>query len=99
MVNFLDGLPQAGAADALAAFSGPERLQLEADHNCVDYAEGVARSRLTPAFLDKAVQVPATGRSWSTTNKMLDTGAGIRSPDRFGPTPGQRGAQAGLDRV
>jgi uncharacterized protein (DUF1697 family) len=83
MVNFLDGLPLARAADALAAYSGPERLHLEADHLYVDYAEGGARSRLTPAFLDKAAQVPTTARNWNTTNKLLDTGAGNRSPDRF----------------
>src|ERR1700730_4775125 len=45
MVNFLDGLPQARAADALAAYSGPQRLHLEADHLYVDYAEGVSVQR------------------------------------------------------
>jgi uncharacterized protein (DUF1697 family) len=30
MVSFLDGLPQPGAADALAAHAGPERLHLDA---------------------------------------------------------------------
>jgi hypothetical protein len=72
MGNFLDGLPQARTADALAAYSGPEQLHLEADHLYVNSAEGVARSRLTPTFLDKGVQVPATGRNWNTTNKLLD---------------------------
>jgi uncharacterized protein (DUF1697 family) len=71
MVNFLDGLPPAGAAAALAAYDGPERLQLDGDHLYIDFAEGVGRSKLTPAFLDKALQVPATGRNWNTTNKLL----------------------------
>jgi uncharacterized protein (DUF1697 family) len=72
MVNFLDGLPPPAAAGALAAYDGPERLHLAGDHLYVDYAEGVARSKLTPAFLDKALRVPATSRNWNTTNKLLD---------------------------
>ena len=72
MVNFLGGRPQAGTADALGAFGGPERLHLDGDHLYVDYAKGVARSKLTPAFLDKALKVPATGRNWNTVNKLLD---------------------------
>jgi uncharacterized protein (DUF1697 family) len=71
MVNFLDGLPQPGAADALAAYDGPEQLKMDGDHLYIDYAEGVARSKLTAAFLDKALKVPATGRNWNTTNKLL----------------------------
>jgi uncharacterized protein (DUF1697 family) len=72
MVNFLDGRPHAGAADALAAYDGPERLHLSGNHLYIDYAEGVARSKLTPAFLDKALQVPATSRNWNTTTKLMD---------------------------
>jgi uncharacterized protein (DUF1697 family) len=71
MVNFLDGLPPPGAAAALADYDGPEQLRLDGDHLYVDYVEGVGRSKLTPAFLDKALQVPATGRNWNTTNKLL----------------------------
>jgi uncharacterized protein (DUF1697 family) len=71
MVNFLDGLPPPDAAAALAAYDGPERLRLDGDHLYIDYPEGVGRSKLTPAFLDKVLQVPATGRNWNTTNKLL----------------------------
>jgi uncharacterized protein (DUF1697 family) len=71
MIAFLDGLPHAGAAAALAAFEGPERMHLDGDHLYVDYAQGVARSRLTPAFLDKALKVAATARNWNTANTLL----------------------------
>jgi uncharacterized protein (DUF1697 family) len=71
MVNFLDGLPPAGVADALRAYRGPEQLRLDGAHLYIDYAQGVARSKLT-AFLDKTLQVPATGRNWSTTNRLLE---------------------------
>jgi uncharacterized protein (DUF1697 family) len=72
MVNFLDDHPPAGAAAALAAYDGLERLHLDRNHLYVDYREGVARSKLTPAFLDKALKVPATARNWNTTNKLLE---------------------------
>ncbi|SEE48786.1 Uncharacterized conserved protein, DUF1697 family [Rhizobiales bacterium GAS191] len=71
IVTFLDGLPQAGAAEALAAFDGPERLHLDGDHLYVDYRESIGKSKLTPAVLDKALKVPATGRNWNTTNTLL----------------------------
>lgn len=72
MVNFLDDHPPASAAAALAAYDGPERLHLDGDHLYIDYGESVARSKLTPAFLDKALKVPATARNWNTTNKLLE---------------------------
>ena len=72
MVSFLDGHPPAAAAGALAAYGGPERLHLAGDHVYIDYAEGVARSKLTPAFFAKALGVPATARNWNTTNKLLE---------------------------
>jgi uncharacterized protein (DUF1697 family) len=78
MIAFLDGLPYAGAAAALAAFEGPERMHLDGDHLYVDYAQGVARSRLTPAFLDKALKVAATSRNWNTANTLLKM---ARTPD------------------
>ncbi|HEY4405261.1 MAG TPA: DUF1697 domain-containing protein [Xanthobacteraceae bacterium] len=71
MVNFLDDLPPSGVADALYTYQGPERLKLDRDHLYIDYVQGVARSKLTP-FLDKTLKVPATGRNWSTTNRLLE---------------------------
>jgi uncharacterized protein (DUF1697 family) len=72
VVHFLDGLPQSGAAEQLAAFDGPERLHLVGKHLYIDYAAGIGKSKLTPSVLDKALQVAATGRNWNTTNKLLD---------------------------
>jgi uncharacterized protein (DUF1697 family) len=79
MITFLDGLPHADAAAALAAFDGPERLHLDGDHLYVDYAQGVARSKLTPAFLDKALKVAATGRNWNTANTLLKMARALKA--------------------
>lgn len=71
MLTFLDGPAAEGAAQRLADHRGPERLHLDGEHLYIDYAEGVARSKLTPAFLDRALQVPATARNWNTANTLL----------------------------
>jgi uncharacterized protein (DUF1697 family) len=70
-LTFLESAPDAVAMAALAAYQGPERLHLAGDHLYVDFAEGIARSKLTPAFLAKALRAPATGRNWNTANKLL----------------------------
>jgi uncharacterized protein (DUF1697 family) len=70
-LTFLDEVPAPEAAAALAGYSGPERLHLAGDHLYVDYVEGVGRSKLTPALLDKALRVPATARNWNTVNTLL----------------------------
>ncbi len=71
MINFLDGRPPAGFAEALLAYRGPERLRLDGEHLYVDYADGIARSKLT-GFLDRELKIPATARNWNTTNRLLD---------------------------
>jgi uncharacterized protein (DUF1697 family) len=71
MVSFLDALPPAGVADALRAYPGPEQLRLDGEHLYIDYAQGVARSKLT-GFLNKTLRVPATGRNWNTTSRLLE---------------------------
>ncbi len=71
MVNFLDGPPPAGFADALAAYRGPERLRLAGEHLYIDYAQGMARSKLRQ-FLDRALKVPTTARNWNTINRLLE---------------------------
>jgi uncharacterized protein (DUF1697 family) len=77
LVNFLDRQPRDGAAKALAAHAGPERVHLDGQHLYIDYKDGVARSKLTPAFLDKSLGVPGTGRNWNTCNKLLEIARGL----------------------
>ena len=72
MVGFLDRPPPEGAAAALAAYPGPERLHLAGDHLFIEYVDGVARSKLSAAFLARALQVPATARNWNTATTLLE---------------------------
>jgi uncharacterized protein (DUF1697 family) len=78
MINFLDGRPPSGFAEALFAYRGPERLRLDGEHLYIDYREGIARSKLT-GFLERELKVPATGRNWNTTNRLLDMARALES--------------------
>ena len=70
-LTFLDSAPDKAAVAALAAYRGPERVHLAGEHLYIDFVEGIARSKLTPAFLAKSLRMPATGRNWNTANKLL----------------------------
>jgi uncharacterized protein (DUF1697 family) len=55
------------AAARLERYLGDgERIVLLEDAVWVDYASGVARSKLTPARLDAAMGSPVTARNWKT---------------------------------
>jgi uncharacterized protein (DUF1697 family) len=68
---FMAGEPRADAARVFADHAGPERARLLDDVLYVDFVNGAGRSKLTPAFLDKALKTPATARNWNTCGKLL----------------------------
>lgn len=72
MLQFLETVPPEGAAEALAKWGGPERLHLIGDHLYVDYVAGAGTSKLTPAWLERALTVAGTARNWNTSNKLLE---------------------------
>lgn len=72
LLHFLDAVPPAGAAEALAAWAGPERVHLAGDHLYVDFTAGVADSKLTPARLEKMLRVAGSARNWNTARKLLE---------------------------
>lgn len=72
MLQFLESVPPAGAAEALAHWAGPERIHLSGDHLYVDYVEGMGRSKLLPAVIERMLKVPGTARNWNTSRKLLD---------------------------
>ena len=72
MLHFLEAVPPAGAAEALAAWTGPEHLHLSGDHLYIDYVAGAGTSKLTPAFLERALKVAGTARNWNTARKLLE---------------------------
>lgn len=66
--------PPANAADRLEPYArAGERIRLAGDALWIDYGEnGVGRSKLSPAVIDRAVGAPATGRNLNTVRKLQD---------------------------
>jgi uncharacterized protein (DUF1697 family) len=64
--------PSPDAARQLAArATAGERAVLAGDALMIDFAgSGIARSRLTPAAIDRACGSPATGRNWNTVLQL-----------------------------
>ncbi len=65
------GLEQARAFEA--AVTGPERAKIVDDVAWVVYADGVAGSRLTPAFWKRHLgALTGTARNWNTVQKIAE---------------------------
>lgn len=65
--------PAAGAAKALAPYcKAGERVVLRGDAIWVDYQGGVARSKLTPAVLDRAIGSTVTLRNVKTVQAIAE---------------------------
>jgi uncharacterized protein (DUF1697 family) len=57
---------------ALDGFTGPERIHVSDQRLYIDYPNGIGRSKLTQAVLDRALRVPSTGRNWNTVLRLRD---------------------------
>lgn len=74
MLTFLEATPPdpTASAELLAKWAGPERIHLAGDHLYVDFVAGAGTSKLTPAYLERALKVAGTARNWNTSNKLLE---------------------------
>jgi uncharacterized protein (DUF1697 family) len=73
LVMVLDGKPKAGAKAALGeAHSGPEETAIAGENVYVTYPNGIGRSKLTNALLEKHLGVAGTARNWNTVVKVVD---------------------------
>jgi uncharacterized protein (DUF1697 family) len=71
LVHFFDGAPAAGAAKTLAAWDrGPEQAKLVGDSLYIYYTDGMGRSKLTNAVLERALGRPGTARNFNTVTKL-----------------------------
>ena len=67
----LSGAPGAAELEALeAAITGRERVRLVGRTAYAVYPDGVGRSRLTMALIEKKLGVRGTGRNWNTVLKL-----------------------------
>jgi uncharacterized protein (DUF1697 family) len=66
LVFFLDGEPK-----GKIVYSGPEPFHVDGRELYVDFVEGVGRSKLTTALIERSLGVSGTARNWNTVNKLL----------------------------
>ena len=67
--------PVPTALDTLQARAGSERVERVGDAFWIFFAEGSGKSKLTPAFLDRAIGSPVTTRNLNTVLKIADLAA------------------------
>jgi uncharacterized protein (DUF1697 family) len=71
VVLFLKTAPQAKDVRTLeAAIRGPEIIQAKGKQLYAVYPDGVGRSKLTNALIEKKLGVRGTGRNWNTVLKL-----------------------------
>lgn len=71
LVMFLKRAPAAKAVAALqAAINGPELVRARGREAYLVYPNGVGRSPVTTALIDKTLGTRGTGRNWNTVRKL-----------------------------
>jgi uncharacterized protein (DUF1697 family) len=71
VVMFLKDAPDAKAVDQLnAAISGREVARAVGKQAYIVYPDGIGRSRLTTAIIEKKLGTRGTGRNWNTVLKL-----------------------------
>ena len=71
LVLALKTAPAAGRLEALrAAIPGPEQVEVVGRHAYIAFPDGMGRSKLSTALLDRKLGT-GTGRNWNTTLKLL----------------------------
>ena len=77
LVVFLKAVPAAGTVEALRkVVKGPELIQGEGRHLYASYPEGVGRSKLTAALIERKLGGRGTGRNWNTVRKLCELTGG-----------------------
>jgi uncharacterized protein (DUF1697 family) len=67
----LDATPAAGAIERLRDWhKGPEEIALRGRDLYLHYSEGIGRSKLTNAAIERHLGVQGTGRNWTTLTKL-----------------------------
>ncbi|MGE5345180.1 MAG: DUF1697 domain-containing protein [Acidithiobacillales bacterium] len=71
VVMFLKESPVAGGVEALqAAIDGPEVVRAHGKHAYIVYPNGMGRSHLTNALIEKKLGTRATARNWNTVQRL-----------------------------
>ena len=71
VVFFLKAAPEVKAVETLqAAIKGRETVRAKGRQAYIVYPDGIGRSRLTSALIEKSLVTRSTGRNWNTVLKL-----------------------------
>lgn len=72
IVIFLSGPPDKEAKDKVKAIKADrEELHIDGRELYIYFPDGMGRSKVSVAAIEKAVKVPGTGRNWNSVTKLL----------------------------
>ncbi len=73
LVTFLGGFPEAEALKKLHAIKAdPEELHINGRELYIYFPDGVGRTKLPWASIEKILKVPGTARNWTSVVKMIE---------------------------
>lgn len=73
LILFLASEPPADVRGRILRIeSEPEELRMEGRELYIYYPNGMARAKVSWAFIEKILQTPGTGRNWNTVRKLLE---------------------------
>lgn len=73
LVTFLTSAPGAEARERLLRIkTDPEELRIDGSELYTYYPNGIGRSKLQMAVIERALKISGTGRNWTSVTKMLE---------------------------
>lgn len=73
LVTFLAADPGPEARDRVRAIkTDPEELHIDGRELYIFFPDGIGRSKLPQAAIDKALQTPGTARNWNSVTQLLE---------------------------
>ncbi len=73
VVMFLSDSPDEAAKEGLlSAYAGPEEMVVKGQELYAYYTNGIGRSKLTNALIEKKLKMPGTGRNLNTVSKLVE---------------------------
>jgi len=77
-----DAPDRAAVAGLQKAIAGREVVRTSGRHAYIVYPDGIGRSRLTVALIEKKLGTRGTGRNWNTVLKLAALAVGGRTKGR-----------------
>jgi uncharacterized protein (DUF1697 family) len=82
LVSFLTSVPGEEARERVRQMKcDPEELWVEGRELYIYFPNGMGRSKLSGAALEKTLKTPATGRNWNSVTKMMEVAEKLEGPE------------------